>query len=228
MGSVGRNISYKEFLMVKVLVVDDLPILRESLKFIIEQDPQIEVVGCAENGKEAFELCEKLAPDVVLMDLMMPVCDGVEGTLIIKTRYPFIKVLILTIYGDDENVAQALKNGADGYILKDIEPDKLRRVIKNLADGVAVIQQDVLSTFIQQMDVMESFLVEHKRLIAEFSQKELDIIRLVVEGKNTKEIADCLHFSEGTIRNTISKLLERLQLQDRRQLAVYAMKNKLV
>ncbi len=214
--------------MVKVLVVDDLPILRESLKFIIEQDPQIEVVGCAENGKEAFEFCEKLAPDVVLMDLMMPVCDGVEGTRMIKTRHPSIKVLILTIYGDDENIARALKNGADGYILKDIEPDKLRRAIKNLADGVAVLQQDVFSIFVQQMNMMESFLVEHKRLIAEFSQKELDIIRLVVEGKTTKEIAGCLHFSEGTIKNIISKLLERLQLQDRTQLAVYAMKNKLI
>lgn len=146
----------------------------------------------------------------------------------IKTRHPSIKVLILTIYGDDENIARALKNGADGYILKDIEPDKLRRAIKNLADGVAVLQQDVFSIFVQQMNMMESFLVEHKRLIAEFSQKELDIIRLVVEGKTTKEIAGCLHFSEGTIKNIISKLLERLQLQDRTQLAVYAMKNKLI
>lgn len=214
--------------MIKVLVVDDLPILRESLKFIIEQDPQIEVIGCAENGKEAFELCEKLAPDVVLMDLIMPVCNGVEGTLMIKTCYPFIKVLILTIYGDEENVVQALKNGADGYILKDIEPETLRQAIKNLAEGVAVIQQDALSTFIRQMDMMENSMVEHKRLIMEFSQKELDIIRLVVEGKTTKEIAGCLYFSEGTIKNTISKLLERLQLQDRTQLAIYAVKNKLV
>lgn len=214
--------------MIKVMVVDDLPILRESLKFIIEQDSDIEVVGCAENGEEAFELCQSLTPDVVLMDLMMPVCDGVEGTRLIKTNYPLVKVLILTIYGDDEMVLQALKNGAEGYILKDIEPLQLCQAIKSLADGVAVIRQEALSTFMRRMKTMEKALFEYKEFIVEFSKKELDIIRLVAEGKTSKEIAEHLYFSEGTIKNTISSLLERLQLQDRTQLAVYAWKNGLI
>lgn len=214
--------------MVKVLVVDDQPILRESLKFIIEQDPEIGVVGCAANGKEAFELCQTTIPDVVLMDLMMPICDGVAGTELIKSKYPSVKVLILTVYGDHENVAKALKKGAEGYILKDIEPHGLRQAIKSMAEGVPVVHQDVLSGLIKRMDAIERALIEHKKFIVEFSGKELEIIRLIVEGKDNKEIASCMHFSEGNIKNTISKILDKLQLQDRTQLAVYALKNKLV
>lgn len=214
--------------MVRVLVVDDQPILRESLKFIIEQDPEIEVVGCAGNGNEAFEFCKTTVPDVVLMDLVMPICDGVMGTELIKSNYPDVRVLILTVYGDNENVVNALKKGAEGYILKDIDPHGLRQAIKSIAGGIPVVHQAALSGVIHRVNEMERTLLEHKRFIVEFSRKELEIIRLIVAGKNNKEIAACIHFSEGNVKNTISRILDKLNLQDRTQLAVYAVKNNLV
>src|SRR5690349_13939891 len=106
--------------MIKMIIVDDQVILRESLKLILEQDKEIEVVGCAGNGSEAAKLCDRFSPDIVLMDLMMPEADGIEGTKLIKTKNPSIKVLVLTTFNDTINVSNALNNGADGFILKDI------------------------------------------------------------------------------------------------------------
>src|SRR5690554_2342466 len=127
--------------MIKVLIVDDQIILRESLKFIIEQDKDINVIGLAGNGKEAFSLCEQLNPDVVLMDIMMPKCDGVEGTRLIKSKYKEIKVIILTTFNDEGNVTRAIKNGADGYVLKDISPDQLILTVKSVFKGYSIMHQ---------------------------------------------------------------------------------------
>ena len=133
--------------MIKVLIVDDQIILRESLKFIIEQDTDINVVGLAGNGAEAFSLCGKLKPDVVLMDIMMPDCDGVEGTRLIKSKYESIKVIILTTFNDEKNVSRAIKSGADGYVLKDISPEQLILAIKSVFNGFSIMQAKHLKYF---------------------------------------------------------------------------------
>lgn len=210
--------------MLKVLMVDDQIILRESLKFIIEQDNEIEVIGSAGNGMEALELCKKEAPDLILMDIMMPICDGVEGTKLIKELNPSIKVLILTTFNDTENVSKALQNGADGYILKNVKPDELILAIKSTAKGLTILHKNTFDTFLNQSKIKQNKL----ELNFTLSEQEIKIISLIVDGKSNKEISDDLHFAEGSIKNIISSILNKLKLRDRTQLAVFAVKNNLV
>ncbi len=217
--------------MIKVLIVDDQIILRESLKFIIEQDTDINVVGLAGNGAEAFSLCGKLKPDVVLMDIMMPDCDGVEGTRLIKSKYESIKVIILTTFNDEKNVSRAIKSGADGYVLKDISPEKLILAIKSVFNGFSIMQQSTLNTFAQSKEKRNkksSKTVKTGGVNVKLGNRELEILSLIVEGKNNKEIAEIMYITEGTVKNTISQMLDKLKLKDRTQLAVFAVKNNIL
>lgn len=219
--------------MIKVLIVDDQIILRESLKFIIEQDKDINVIGLAGNGKEAFSLCEQLNPDVVLMDIMMPKCDGVEGTRLIKSKYKEIKVIILTTFNDEGNVTRAIKNGADGYVLKDISPDQLILTVKSVFKGYSIMHQSTLNTFIDSKDKEKknkktSANIKKEKVNVRLGKRELEILNLIVEGKNNKEIAETIFISEGTVKNTISHMLNKLNLKDRTQLAVFAVKNNIL
>jgi DNA-binding NarL/FixJ family response regulator len=217
--------------MIKVLIVDDQIILRESLKFIIEQDSDINVVGLAGNGKEALSMCEKLNPDVVLMDIMMPECDGVEGTRLIKSKYETIKVIILTTFNDEKNVSTAIKNGADGYVLKDISPDQLILAIKSVFKGFSIMQQSTLNTFAdskEKRNNKKSITVKVKGVNIKLGKNELEILNLIVEGKSNKEIAETMFITEGTVKNTISHMLGKLNLKDRTQLAVFAVKNNIL
>lgn len=136
--------------MIKVLLVDDQAILREGIKRILEQDKDIKVVGCAENGKRALILCQQLMPDVVLMDIEMPICDGVEGTRLIKTKFKNIKVVILTVFNDDDRIQSALSNGADGYILKDIDEEKLILAVKGAAAGLGVMHMSTYNNVVKK------------------------------------------------------------------------------
>ncbi|MCX7745516.1 MAG: response regulator transcription factor [Clostridia bacterium] len=215
--------------MIRVIIVDDQVILRESLKFIVEQDDEIEVIGLAGDGNEALEMCGKLKPDVVLMDIMMPNCNGVEGTALIKNTYKDIKVLILTTFSDTENISSALKNGADGYVLKDIKPDELILAIKSVAQGLGVIHPNAFNTVVKQFDTPGIKVVNPLNSIdLGLSSKDIDIIRLIVGGKNNKEIATELFLSEGNIKNSVAAILDKLKLKDRTQLAVFAVKNNIV
>ncbi|MCX7710905.1 MAG: response regulator transcription factor [Clostridia bacterium] len=215
--------------MIKVVIADDQAVIRNGIKFIIEQDPDIQVAGCAANGKEAFELCERLHPDVVLMDIVMPVCDGIEATKRIKEKFSTIKIMILTTFNDDENVASALKNGADGFVLKDIETEELLLTVKSIAKGLRVIHEDAFGTVFKQLNSDKTTNEEQKPdLNIQLTEREISIIRLIVFGKNNKEIAGELFLSEGSVRNMISAILSKLKLKDRTQLAVFAVKNNLI
>jgi DNA-binding NarL/FixJ family response regulator len=215
---------------IKILIVDDYVMLRESIKFVIEQDKDIEVVGCAGNGMEALALCEQFSPDLVLMDIVMPVCDGIEGTRLIKTKYHHIKVIILTTFDDDENIAKAMQNGAEGYILKDLEPAELIAIIKNTMRGLRVIHQNVFNAIIKQMAPLnpELPIAKETRPGVKITEKEKTIIDLVVKGKSNREIADTIALSEGRVKNIITEILAKFDLEDRTQLAVYAVRNNLV
>lgn len=216
--------------MIKVLIVDDQVILRESLKFIVEQDPEINVVGLAGNGKEALEHCKELVPDVVLMDIMMPVCNGVEGTKLIKSQFRSIRVIILTTFNDDENISKAIKNGADGYVLKDIKPDELILAVKSVAKGFSIMHHTAMDSVAKQID-HESDANHHKqelKLDVNLTDRELSIIELIVDGKSNKEIAAKIFITEGSVKNIITNILEKLNLKDRTQLAVFAVKNNIV
>jgi len=141
--------------MIKVVIAEDHEIVREGLKSLIEQDNEIKVIGCASDGKEAFTLCKKLLPDIVLMDLDMPGCGGVEGTKLIKSEFPFIKILVLSSFSDGDNVYAALKNGAEGYVHKDIKPTELIQLIKGVKGGMKIVHPNVFFNTMKQLNKNE-------------------------------------------------------------------------
>lgn len=215
---------------IKVLIADDIKILRQGLQAVLRQDKEIEVVTLAENGKEAFEKCAVYQPDVVLMDMRMPDYDGAYGIRSIKDRYPGIKVLVLTTFDDEETIGKAVGSGADGYLLKEMSDDKLIASIKSVYDGISVFGSGVYQTMRNQLEEGKSrdprmFCPQKSEL--DFTEREFDIIKLVARGCDNKEIAAKLFLAEGTVRNQISRLLEKVDLKDRTQLAVYAVKHGL-
>lgn len=209
--------------MIKVIIADDIQILRMGLEVTISADEEIKVVGQASNGKEAFEMCVKNAPDVVLMDMRMPRYDGEYGTRQIKAHFPEIKVLVLTTFDDSETVQKAVSCGADGYILKEMEQEKIIGAIKTVHSGINVFGASVFSSIRQTMTASAPSAASF-----ELTEKDLELISLICGGCDNREIAERLFLAEGTVRNRISRLLEKLDLKDRTQLAVFAVKNNLV
>lgn len=213
---------------IKVLIADDVMILRQGLKAVLEQDENIQVVALAENGKEAFEKSRIEMPDVVLMDMRMPGYDGEYGIRAIKEHAPNIKVLVLTTFDDDETIKKAVDSGADGYILKEMEDDKVIASVKSVYAGMSIFGDGVYRVMRSYME--ENITKGHQETMVEtmnFTERERDVLRLVAQGYDNKEIAAILFLAEGTVRNQISKLLEKVSLKDRTQLAVYAIKHGL-
>jgi DNA-binding NarL/FixJ family response regulator len=218
--------------MIKIVIVDDQVILREGLKYIIESDNELCVVGCGGNGREALTLCDQHQPDLVLMDIIMPEVDGVEGTKLIKSKYhQKIKVVILTTFNEEQYFIKAMANGADGYVLKDIKPEDLFRTIKSTVAGFSIIEENSLSSMVKQMSANRVEPVSPPKPAPnriELTEREKSVLRLIVDGKDNKEIAAELFLTEGSVRNVVSGILRRLELRDRIQLAIYAVKNELV
>lgn len=208
--------------MIKVIIADDIPVLRSGLKAVLSQDSDIKVAGEASNGKEAYELCIRQHPDVVLMDMRMPDYDGGYGTRKIKDNFQDIKVLVLTTFDDKETVNRAVSCGADGYILKEMDSEKIINSIKAVAGGINVFCDNVFRSIKQDVAVQQ----EAKDF--GLTERESEIIKLICDGCDNKEIASKLFLAEGTVRNSISRLLEKLDLKDRTQLAVFAIKNNIV
>ena len=207
--------------MIKAVIADDIQILRQGLKAILEQDDGIEVAGLAADGREAWQLCRKLKPDVVLMDMRMPQYDGSYEITRIKADFPDIRVLVLTTFDDRETVDAAVQGGADGYILKEMEDDKVIQSVKAVCAGIRVFGGSVFEGMRRQMALPGA------KADLDLTPREMDIMRLVAQGMDNREIAAGLFLAEGTVRNNISRLLEKLKLKDRTQLAVFAVKNNL-
>ena len=207
--------------MIKAVIADDIQILRQGLKAILEQDDGIEVAGLAADGREAWQLCRKLKPDVVLMDMRMPQYDGSYGITRIKADFPDIRVLVLTTFDDRETVDAAVQGGADGYILKEMEDDKVIQSVKAVCAGIRVFGGSVFEGMRRQMALPGA------KADLDLTPREMDIMRLVAQGMDNREIAAGLFLAEGTVRNNIPRLLEKLKLKDRTQLAVFAVKNNL-
>lgn len=210
--------------MIRVIISDDQKIIREGLKFIIEQDEEIEVIGLASNGNEVLQLCKNNNADLILLDIVMPELDGIDTTKILKEKYQNIKIIILTTFNEEELVTKALKNGADGYILKDIDSEELIYVIKNTLKGLKIFHDNVFDKIVYKIDNPK----KTDKLKLNLSEKELEIVKLIVYGKSNKEIASDLNLNEGTIKNTVSSILSKLNLDSRTQLAVFAVNNNLV
>ena len=205
----------------KVLIVDDDALIREGLKIILEIESDFQVVGTASNGLEAMEMCRREKPDLVLMDIRMPVMDGVLGTKLIKSHFKDIKVVVLTTFMDDEYIKEALKSGAEGYILKNQPADGIIESLRAVGKGNIVLEREVANA-------LSSMLKESKKIAPErldISQRELGILKLVGEGLSNREIAERLNLSEGTTRNYVTGLLEKLGFRDRTQLAIFYIRN---
>lgn len=207
--------------MIKILIADDVAVLRMGLKAVLSQDDELSVVGEAGNGKEAYELAVRLKPDVVLMDMRMPDFDGGYGTRQIKDKLKGVKVLVLTTFDDKETVEKAMASGADGYILKEMDSSQVINSIKAVAGGINVFCDNIFQTIKKEP-------VKQTPVNYDITEREAEFLRLICEGYDNKEIAAELFLAEGTVRNGISKLLEKLKLKDRTQLAVFALKNNLV
>lgn len=216
--------------MIKVVIADDIQILRQGLRAILEQDPGIEVIGLAADGKEALDLCRKRQPDVVLMDMRMPQYDGKWGITQIKRQFPQIKILVLTTFDDQETVEAAVESGADGYILKEMEDEKVIQSVKAVCAGMRIFGDRVFEGMRRQMNASRQQKPLDDKLAARIeslTDRERDIMRCVAQGMDNKEIAAELFLAEGTVRNHISRVLEKLKLKDRTQLAVFTVKNRL-
>lgn len=208
--------------MISVIIADDVKILRTGLKAVLSGDSEINVVGEASDGKEAYEMSIRLRPDVVLMDMRMPDYDGGYGTRKIKDTLPDIKVLVLTTFDDKETVDKAIASGADGYILKEMDNDKIINSIKAVSGGINVFCNNIFRS------IKKDVVVQQDAKNFDLTDREIDFIRLICEGYDNREIASKLFLAEGTVRNGISRLLEKLGMKDRTQLAVFAIKNNII
>ena len=205
----------------KVLIVDDDALIRDSLKIILSLEEDFEVAGTASNGQEAFEMCQSTVPDIVLMDIRMPLMDGVLGTKLIKSHFKNIKIVILTTFKDDEFIKEAMKNGAEGYILKNQSSDSIVESLRAVGKGNTVFQREIA-------DSLTSMLRDDKKKNPEsfgITDREFEILKLIGDGLSNKEISRLLFLSDGTIRNYVTTLLEKLELRDRTQLAIFYLKN---
>lgn len=219
--------------MIKVLIVDDQEMIRESLQIVLAAKEDIDVVATAKDVPEAMRAVKQGRPDVVMMDIRMPGTDGVEGTRQIKDSYPDTKVIVLTTFDDDEYVFGALQNGASGYLLKGSSVAELAEAIRVVYGGGAMINPDIASKLISRFSAMASgsgrnYLKVNNSLLQECSESEIKVIKLVGRGLSNKEIAGELYLSEGTVRNYISNILLKAELRDRTQLAIWAVQEGLI
>ena len=218
---------------IKIMIVDDQRLMREGLKTILDLEADLSVIHLAENGKDALDKIPQDPPDVVLMDIRMPVMNGVECTLAIKEKYPEIKVLILTTFDDDEFIIDALRNGAVGYILKDLSSEKLVNCIRDAYAGHSIMQPEIAAKVISMVTNNKTVHQEPAGIpkqtgLEELTEREIAVLKLVGKGLSNLEIAKKLYISEGTVKNYISSLYSKTDLSERSKLIMYAIENRYV
>ncbi|WP_042351061.1 response regulator transcription factor [Bacillus massiliigorillae] len=208
--------------MARVMVVEDQSIVRQGIAMMLKAQG-LEVVAEAENGKVAIEYLKTLSVDVIMMDIRMPEMNGLEATRIIHKQWPQTKIIILTTFNDDEYAVEALKEGACGYLLKTADSDKLVSAVKSCLKGGMPIQEEVTARVIPKL--LYNAPKKEEAIQIPLTPRELDIAKCVGMGKTNKEIAQELFMSVGTVKNHITVILQKLEMRDRTQLAIYAVKN---
>ncbi|WP_020142085.1 response regulator transcription factor [Terracoccus sp. 273MFTsu3.1] len=209
---------------VRVLVVDDQTLFREALTTLLEVRAEVEVVGAAQDGAEALDLVERLRPDVVLMDLRMPVLDGVDTTRRLRVEHPEVRVLVLTTFDGDDEVFPALRAGAVGYLLKDATAQRLVEGVLAAARGESVLQPSVAAKVLARMSQLPDPPTEPRPqpLVDPLTERELEVLRAVADGLSNREAAERLYLSEGTVKNHVTHVLAKLGVRDRTQAALRA------
>jgi DNA-binding NarL/FixJ family response regulator len=205
---------------VRVLLVDDQALFREALSTLLEVRPEIEVVGEAGDGAEALRQAASTRPDVVLMDLRMPVLDGIAATRRLRTEQPDVKVLALTTFDGDEEVFAALRAGAVGYLLKDVSGERLVEAVLAAARGESVLQPSVAAKLVARVATLPEPAVSAP--VNPLSERELEVLRHLAEGRSNREIARALFLTEGTVKNHVTNVLSKLGVRDRTQAALQA------
>lgn len=208
---------------IRLLIADDDSLIRESLKIILGMDKDFEIIACADNGLQALEMCQKEQIDVALLDVRMPVLNGVQAVKEI-TANTSVKCLILTTFDDDEFIMEAIKNGAKGYILKNNSPDRIKDAIRLVNHGNTIMQDVVMEKVKQGLSENRVSKLDNTM----FSSREIEIIKLISEGLSNREIAQRIFISEGTVKNYSTSILDKTNLQHRTQIAVYYLKNELI
>lgn len=207
---------------IRILLVDDQAMFREGLRTLLATQPDFEVVGEAANGEEALRLCATTRPDVVLMDLRMPVLDGVAATRRLRALYPETRVLVLTTFDDDEDIFEGLRAGAGGYLLKDASSAKLFEAVRAAARGESFLQPSVAAKVVAEFARLAEHAPRAAAPVEALSERELAVLRLVAQGASNKEIAAALFIAEGTVKNHLTNILTKLDARDRTQAALKA------
>lgn len=209
----------------KILLCDDQAVIRDGLEMLLTLEKDMQVVGSASDGAEALELAAQKRPDLILMDLKMPGVNGIEATRQLRAKFPEIKILVLTTYDDDEWLFDAIRAGASGYLLKDTPRQKIIEAIRGTMDGKSFLDPVVAGKLMNQ--VVSNQKQPASILAEKLTERELDVLRLLAKGFPNSEIASQLHLSEGTVRNHVSAILEKLGVSDRTQAAVIAIQHGL-
>ena len=208
---------------IRVLLVDDQRLMREGLRVLLELEPDLDVVGEADNGRAGLEAFEALSPDVVLMDVRMPEMDGVEATRRLRELRPDAKVIILTTFDDDAYVFEGLRAGAVGYLLKDLSGHELAQAVRKVAAGGVLIEPTVARKLVAEFSRLSPSSAQRTDVAAgELSEREREILRLVAQGLTNREIAARLFLAEGTVKNYVTSILEKVGARDRTQAAIRA------
>ena len=205
---------------IRVLIVDDHEIVREGLCTLLAEESSVEVVGQAANGREALDLATALRPDVILMDLVMPEMDGIEATRAIRGADTASQILVLTLFADDQSVFRAIEAGAIGYLLKDVLKPDLLRAIHTAAQGEPTLHPEAQRYLMRQVTTSAT-----PSRLDHLTGRERDVLRLIARGQSNKEIALTLHLTEGTVKSYVSAILAKLEVADRTQAALYAVKH---
>ncbi len=212
---------------ISVLIADDHALMREGLRKILSMEDKIDVAGEAQDGAAAAEMALALNPDIILMDINMPVTNGIEATKIIKSKNPDIKVIALTIHDQEEYLFELIKAGASGYVLKDVSPGLLIQAIFEVARGESFIHPSMTTKMLNEFSRL-STLSRQKNNPMGLTRREYDVLRLVAHGDSNRSIADKLYISEKTVKNHLTNIFQKLGVEDRTQAAIQAMKNKLI
>ncbi len=209
----------------KILLCDDQLVIRDGLEMLLNLEKDFQVVGAAQDGVEAVEITMQNQPDLILMDLRMPIMNGIEATREIHAKFPAIKILVLTTYDDDEWVFDAIRAGASGYLLKDTSRQKIVEAIRGTMEGKSFIDPAIATKLLNHFSNKQT--QPTSMLADKLTKRELDVLRLIAKGVNNNDIANQLHLSEGTVRNRVSVILEKLNVSDRTQAALIAIQHGL-